>query len=287
MERQSYFVQEPCALLPFLLENGKGKSRNNLKSLLKWGQIWVDGKPVRQFDYPLRPGQRVEIRPPEPVRAVCPFPVLYEDEDILVVDKPAGILTIATERVKDRTVYRQVNEYLQQKNGGRVFIVHRLDRDTSGVLLFAKTEAMKRLYQDNWATLVRRRGYLAVTEGQVQQQEGTVRSELCETKTHLVYSVPPGQGGKTAVTHYRVLARQAPYTLLALDLETGRKNQIRVHLADLGHPVAGDKQYGAKTNPIGRLALHANALELTRPVGNAPAAFYAPTPESFRKLVRM
>jgi len=282
MADQQFQVRQPAPLLAFLLAQKTGKSRNNLKSLLKWGQIWVDGRAVTQFDYPLAAGQMVELRPPEPVEATLPFPILFEDETLLVVDKPAGLLSMATDKEKERTAYFMATEYVREKTGGRIFIVHRLDRDTSGVLLFAKNEETKHLFQDQWGDIVRRRGYLAIVEGQLSPPEGEVRSSLRETKTHLVYSVPTGMDGKEAVTQYRVRNVHGGYSLVEVDLKTGRKNQIRVHMSDLGHPIAGDKQYGATTNPVGRLALHANALELEHPETKQLLRFSAPLPANWR-----
>ena len=200
----------------------------------------------------------------------------------------SGVSALEGAREKLRTAYRLANDYVGQKSpGGRIFIVHRLDRDTSGVLLFAKSEAVKRAYQDNWDRIVRRRGYLAVVEGRIEQERGTVRSRLLETATHLVYSAAPGQsGGKEAVTRYELRRSGGGYSLLEVDIDTGRKNQIRVHMADLGHPIAGDRQYGARTSPLGRLGLHAHVLELTHPVTGAELRFEAPAPAAFEKLAR-
>ena len=287
-ERRTLTVTQAGTLLPFLLEAVRDKSRNTVKGLLSRRQVLVDGRAVTRFDHPLSPGQVVTVSPPEPKGARLPFPVLYEDGEILVVDKPAGLLSMANEREKLRTAYRLANDYVGQKSpGGRIFIVHRLDRDTSGVLLFAKSEAVKRAYQDNWDRIVRRRGYLAVVEGRMEQERGTVRSRLLETATHLVYSAAPGQsGGKEAVTRYELRRSGGGYSLLEVDIDTGRKNQIRVHMADLGHPIAGDRQYGARTSPLGRLGLHAYVLELTHPVTGAELRFEAPAPAAFEKLAR-
>ena len=286
MREQRYPVEGEALLLEFLLAHVKGKSRNSVKSLLTRRQVAVDGQVVTRHDHTLAPGQVVTVAPPTPPGARLPFPILYEDGEILVVDKPAGLLSMASERERLRTAYRMANEYVALKSpGSRVFIVHRLDRDTSGVLLFAKSEAAKHAWQDRWNELVTRRGYVAVVEGAPEQDSGTVKSRLKETSTHLVYSAGPDQGGgKAAVTRYTVKARGDRYSLLEVDIDTGRKNQIRVHLSDLGHPVAGDRQYGAATSPLGRLCLHAHVLELRHPVTGAPIRFEAPIPPGFLKL---
>ena len=285
MREQRYIVEEESPLLEFLLAHVKGKSRNSVKSLLTRRQVAVDGQAVTRYDHPLEPGQVVAVAPPVPPGARLPFPVLYEDGEILVVDKPAGLLSMASERERLRTAYRIASEYVALKSpGSRVFIVHRLDRDTSGVLLFAKEADLKGALQDGWDGLVKKRAYLAAVEGELPRPAGTVRSWLHETDTHLVYSGPPGRGAREAVTRYRVLAQNRGYTLAAVELDTGRKNQIRVHMGDLGCPVAGDRRYGAKTDPMGRLALHAGTLVLTHPRTGAELALRAPTPLPFRRL---
>ena len=284
MQEKSYSVTQAGPLLPFLLEQVKGQSRNNVKGLLTRGQVQVDGVTVTRHDQPLTPGQTVTIRP-HGSRAKPPFPILWEDGRILVVEKPAGLLSMASDREKVRTAYRMATDYVRRDNPrGRVFIVHRLDRDTSGVLLFAKDEQTKRAYQDNWDTLVSRRGYLAVVEGRPPQPSGTIRTLLRENTAHKVYSVR--SGGKEAITHYTTLSQGPEYTLLEVDIRTGRKNQIRAHLSELGCPVAGDRDYGGATNPLGRLCLHAHELGLTDPFTGEKRLFRAQAPGDFRRLTR-
>ena len=275
-----YIVKTESTLLPFLLEHVKGISRNSVKNLLTRRQVMVDGKSVTRHDHPLTPGSKVEILA---AGAKAPaFPILYEDENLLVIDKPAGLLTMATEKEKNKTAYRMVSDYLKGK-GSRVFILHRLDKDTSGVLMFAKSETVKRTYQDNWDKLIKRRTYLALVEGVPKQSEGTIISYLKETDTHLVYSVDrPGGNAKEAITNYRLLTRKGELSLLEVDLETGRKNQIRVHMKDLGHPVTGDKKYGATLNNLGRLGLHAHIVSITNPFTKKVMTFTAPAPKGFR-----
>ena len=276
------------SLLAFLLRHVKGKSRNNIKSMLARGQVSVDGRTATRFDHPVAVGSRVAVKAhvEEEVPGL-PFPILYEDRDILVIDKPAGLLTIANEKEKVRTAYHMLTDYVQQESKfGRVFVVHRLDRDTSGVVLFAKNEETKRAFQEDWDARVLRRGYRALVEGVPQPPEGEVRSFLRETRTHLVYSGAPGRDAKEAVTLYRTLASGGGYALLEIDLKTGRKNQIRVHMSDLGHPIAGDRQYGARTRPLGRLCLHAHRLELIDPRSGEKRVFAAREPAAFRRLCR-
>ena len=283
-----YPVTEPTTLLPFLLEQVKGKSRNNVKSLLSRRLVAVDGVPVSQFDTPLRPGQQVTILPASAPRAdALPFPLLYEDEHLIVVNKPAKLLSVATDREKTRTAYHIVTDYVKsRKVGERIFVLHRLDRDTSGVLMFARDAETKELFQSRWNEIVTRRGYLAVVEGVPKPDRNTVRSYLVETDTHLSFSGKPGPNAKEAVTSYQVVKAGNGYALLDISIETGRKNQIRVHMKEQGHPVAGDKQYGARTNPIGRLCLHAGELSFLHPATGEPVTFKAKMPRDFNRVFR-
>lgn len=284
MKKETVFsVAEPASLLDFLLAHVAGQSRNSVKHLLSRGQVLVDNMPRKQFDFPLAPGQSVTILP-QAKGAVLPFPILYEDEGLLVIHKPAGLLSVATETQKTRTAYRLAADYLRARDPrARLFVVHRLDRDTSGVLLFAKNAQLKTALQDDWNTLVKKRGYWAVAEGDDLPDSGLCRSRLTESREHRVYSAR-GNAGKEAVTHYRVLARKQGYALLDVEIDTGRKNQIRAHLAELGHPVAGDEKYGAETDPMGRLALHAYALVLADPRSGKLLSFTAPPPEGFQRI---
>ena len=283
-----YAVDEPAALLPFLLANVKGKSRNNVKSLLSRRLVAVDGVPVSRFDTPLSPGQRVSILSSSPPRAdALPFPILYEDEHLIVVNKPAKLLSVANDKEKTRTAYHMVTDYVKARRvGDRIFVIHRLDRDTSGVLMFARDPETKELFQGRWNEIVARRGYLAVVEGTPKPDRDTIRSFLVETDTHLSFSGAPGKGAKEAVTSYQVVKSANGFSLLDISIETGRKNQIRVHMKEKGCPVAGDKQYSARTNPIGRLCLHANELSFTHPATGEPVTFKAKMPRDFNRVFR-
>ena len=254
-----YPVTEKGYLLEFLLEQVKGKSRNAVKHLLSGRQVAVDGKIVTRFDWPLEPGEVVTILPQgREEQAKTPFPILYQDRDLIAIDKPAGLLTVGHEGERQRTAYRMLADTL--RDGSRekkLFVVHRLDRDTSGAVLFARNE---------------------------EREEGVVRSWLRETSTRVVYSGGPGSGAKEAITHYKVLSRSGEYALVRVPLDTGRKNQIRVHMADLGYPVAGDRKYGDGSGPMDRLALHAVRLTLTDPRTGAPLTVTAPVPKPFLRL---
>ena len=285
-KRRELTVEREDALLSFLREKVRDKSRNTVKGLLSRGQVLVDGALEKRFDAPLRPGQRVTILPESAAGAArLPFPVLYEDGELVAVDKPAGLLSVGNEKERQRTAYRLLSDTL--RDGSRekkLFVVHRLDRDTSGAVLFARNEEMKRSLQEDWDKLVKERIYLAVTVGAPERQEGVVRSWLRETSTRVVYSAGPGSGGKEAITRYKVLSRAGEYALVRVALDTGRKNQIRVHMADLGCPVAGDRKYGDGAGPMDRLALHAVRLTITDPRTGAPLTVTAPVPKPFLRL---
>ena len=209
--------------------------------------------------------------------------ILYEDKFIIVVNKPSNLLTVATDKEKDRTLYSYVYDYLKQKNkNNKVFIVHRLDRDTSGIVIFAKDEKTKFYLQDNWDKF--KRNYVAVVNGKVEKKKGVLKSYLQETKTHLTYSVND-KNGKLAITEYEKVLENKEYTMLSLNLKTGRKNQIRVQLADVGNPIVGDKKYGIKKDPIRRMALVANTLEFIHPKTKEKIVIDIDIPNSFINLV--
>jgi 23S rRNA pseudouridine1911/1915/1917 synthase len=213
--------------------------------------------------------------------------ILYQDSEIIVIDKPAGLLSIASDQEKEITAYRQVRDYVSEADPEeRIFIVHRLDRDTSGVMMFARNESIKHVLQDSWKEIVIDRAYVAVVEGGISDKQGTIKSWLKETKTKLMYSSGREGDGLEAVTHYRVLQTNAKYSLLEIRLETGRKNQIRVHLKDMGHSIIGDKKYGSTTNPIGRLGLHAHILAFKHPVSGRVMRFETEVPKKFTSLFR-
>jgi 23S rRNA pseudouridine1911/1915/1917 synthase len=289
-ERQtSLTVSEPAELMKFLLEKLPGKARNNIKSLLAHRQVLVDDQVVTQYNYPLQENQEVIInwslvRDKEQGRSLK---ILYEDSEIIVIDKPAALLSIASDREKENTAYHQLTDYVRNSDPeNRIFIVHRLDRDTSGVMLFAKNEGVKHLMQDSWKEIMIDRAYVAVVEGRVEEKEGTIKSWLKETKTKLMYSSSVPGDGLEAITHFKMLQAEAKYSLLELRLETGRKNQIRVHMKDIGHSIIGDKKYGASTNPIGRLGLHAHILAFKHPTSGELMSFETEVPRKFSRLFR-
>lgn len=282
-------VIEPAELMVFLREKMPDQSRNNVKSLLAHRQVWVGEEAVTQYNHLLNVGQEVivhwsSIRNEEIEKGPN---IIYEDHELIVINKPPGLLAIANNIEKEDTAYHQLRKHVQRKNiGDRIFIVHRLDRDTSGVMLFAKNEELKRQLQTGWKDLMVEKEYIAVTEGQLRKKEGTIKSWLLETKTNLMYSASEDGDGLEAITHYQVLKSKGKYSLLKINLETGRKNQIRVHMKDIGHGIIGDKKYGSHVNPIGRLGLHAHMLVLRHPVTNEVMSFKADVPEKFLQLFK-
>lgn len=210
--------------------------------------------------------------------------IVYEDKDIIVIDKKSHLLTISTDNEKEKTLFHQVMLYLKKKNkNNKVFIVHRLDKDTSGLIVFAKSECVKRKLQSNWEDS--KRGYVAVVNGNVSKEKGTIKSYLMETKTLLVYSTNDSKNGKLAITNYEKIMANKLYTMLKIDIKTGRKNQIRVQLNDIGHQIVGDKKYGdIKRDPLRRLCLHANYLEFMHPVTGKKMVFETKIPNEFAKI---
>lgn len=212
--------------------------------------------------------------------------IVYEDKDIIVINKKSHLLTISTDNEKEKTLFHQVMLYLKKKNkNNKVFIVHRLDKDTSGLIVFAKNEMVKRKLQNDWENS--KRGYVSVVNGNVLKNKGTIKSYLMETRTLLVYSTDNKKDGKLAITNYEKIMSNNMYSLLKIDIKTGRKNQIRVHLNDIGHQIVGDKKYGnIKRDPLRRLCLHANYLEFNHPVTNKKMVFETDVPKCFLELCK-
>lgn len=284
-EELVYIMEDDMQLLPFLLEVLSNRSRNSVKSILARGQVKVEDYIVTQFNYVLKPGQTVEIVTNKAAireNALIGLTIEYEDKDLIVVLKEAGLLSIATEKEKKLTAHNQLMEYVRADGPtNRVFVVHRLDKDTSGVMVFAKNERTKQILQKKWREMVKERSYVALVKGKVKKEKDTIISWLWETKTRMVCSSQTKGDGLRAVTHYQVIQSNQDYSLLAVELETGRKNQIRVHMKDIGHPVIGDKKYGSATNEIGRLGLHAKALAFIHPSTKKLMRFEAKVPKSF------
>ncbi len=283
-----YSVKEPMELMEFLAARMPDASRTKLKSLLSKRVVYVDNVITTQFNFPLQPGMKVKISKDKGRKEFSNrlLKIVYEDAYVIVVEKTEGLLSVNTERQKERTAYSILNEYVQRTNKrSRVYIVHRLDRDTSGLMMFAKDEKTQRVLRDNWHDIVTDRRYVAVVTGELEKNYDTVTSWLTD-KTLYVANSTYDDGGQKSITHYRTIKRGNGLSLVELDLETGRKNQIRVHMQSLGHPLIGDGRYGGDIapNPIGRLALHAFKLNFYHPVTNQLMEFDTPYPPAFKKL---
>ncbi len=284
----SFTADSESELFTLLKEKMSGKSVNNIKSILTRKQVYVDGKPVSQYNFIVNKGSNVLIKGKASEKSpACKLKIIYEDDEIIVINKPHGLLTVATEKEKDKTAYHFVMNYIKADNpNNRIFIVHRLDKDTSGVVMFAKNPEIKEAFQDNWSDLVKEREYIAVVEGKMEKNEGKIESYLTETKTHLVYSTNNKIDGKLAITNYKVLNKNDEYSLLQVSIDTGRKNQIRAHMKELGHPVAGDKKYSAETNPFNRMALHCSKLVLLHPITHQEMSFAAAPDARFYSMFK-
>lgn len=282
-----YLVKEPMELMDFLASQMPQASRTKLKSFLSKQIVFVDSVITTQYNFPLKPGMKVQISREKGRREFHNrlLKIVYEDAYIIVVEKMQGLLSVNTDRQKERTAYHILNDYVQRSGRQhQIYIVHRLDRDTSGLMMFAKDEKTQRTLRDNWHNIVTDRRYVAVVSGEMEKDNGTVESWLTD-RTLYVYSSPTDDGGSKSITHYRTIKRANGYSLVELNLETGRKNQIRVHMQDLGHPIIGDGRYGLEdVNPIGRLALHAFKLCFYHPVTGELMRFETPYPPAFKNL---
>ncbi len=263
--------------------------RTSIKALMKYNQVALNSMPTSQFDQPVYAGDTLSVNFTRPF-VVFSHPrikLVYEDNDIIVINKGSGILSVSTDNVKDGTAYSILRDYLKKKDPRlMLFVVHRLDRDTSGLMMFAKNVEAKEAMQHNWNNMVLGRRYVAVVEGKVEQEEGVVKSYLAETSQFEVYSTQNPDEGQLAITRFKRLQCNNGYSLMELSLDTGRKNQIRVHMKDLGHPIVGDRKYGAKASPIHRLGLHARTLHFAHPVTKKEMLFETPIPSRFLSLLK-
>jgi len=286
---QDFKVSKPQELLEFLLEKQVRKSRNAIKSLLAHKQITVNGKIVTLHNHGLKAGDKVNIMKFDQSRKEKKLPglkIVFEDDDLIVIDKEAGYLTVSTDKEKSRTVYNSLNEYVKKKGrNNRVFVLHRLDREVSGLLVFARSAEIQAIFQKNWDSLVKEYIYTAVVEGKPKKENGTIKSWLTENKNLVMLSSAIDNGGMEAVTHYKTVKSSGRYTQLDFNLETKRKNQLRVQMQSIGHPVVGDKKYGAPNNPIKRMALHVRYMLLKHPMTNSVLEFSSVIPRSMQNLV--
>jgi RluA family pseudouridine synthase len=275
-------------LLEALQERFPDSSKTTLRQLLQNGRVRVNGAVEKDARLVLDDGDLLDVGQKPSHRALPPgVTVLHEDDFVIVVLKPNGLLTVATERERENTLQAGLNRYLAGGGKERIHVVHRLDRETSGVLVFVKTFEAREALKEQFAEHSADRMYIAVVEGTMEPPQGTIRSHLYEGRDLRMRSVTAGHPeAKLAVTHYRTIEAKGEWSMLEVTLETGRKNQIRAHLAEAGHPVAGDQMYGATTNPLGRLGLHAKLLGFTHPATGKRLSFTAPLPHAFRDLFR-
>lgn len=292
----NYPVSEPSELMKFLMESIAGISRTKAKELLSQRMVYVDKEIVSQYNYPLRKGQLVQVAKNRHKHAFHSkwVRIVYEDAFIIVVDKKDGILTNVVPGKRQENVKGILDEYVKRTNRSfSVCTVHRLDRGTSGLLVFAKRRDIQKTFTDNWQDIVVDRRYVAVVQGEMEKDSGTVSSWLSENRMFVTYSSVFDNGGKYAVTNYRTLKRKNGYSLVELKLDTGRKNQIRVHMQDLHHPIVGDFKYGSveaeygdRANPVGRICLHAFRLAFRHPVTGELMKFETPYPPAFSTLLK-
>jgi len=287
-EDHQFRVASKCELLPYLISLPLGLSRKQAKDLLRFRAVTVQHKVRVRHDTDLCPNDVVTIAVRKQVRDDSlerqSLKIIHLDDAVVVVDKPTGLLSMGSEREKERTTHRLLNEHLKTLRRSRLqqaFIVHRLDRETSGLMVFARNQSTQAILQQNWKKVAKR--YLAVVEGVPANGQGTLKDHLVESNSFMVHRVD--KGGELAITHYRVLRRHGDKSLLELMLETGRKNQVRVQLAALGHPIIGDLKYGASTDPARRLALHSCALNFRHPVSGALMEFHSALPAQLEHLL--
>lgn len=285
-EYKKYTVDREVPLLEYLLAT-LPMSRNKVKDTLQGRGIKVNGKTVTQYDYPLTPGTVVEVSNSKRNDTFKSKYVnlVYEDQYLVVIEKKPGILSMAAghSSLNVKTVLDDYFKKTRQKC--RAHVVHRLDRDTSGLMIYAKDMETEQILEHEWHDIVYDRRYVALCSGEMEEDSGTIANWLKDNKAYVTYSSPIDNGGKYAVTHFFVLDRSVDYSLVEFKLETGRKNQIRVHSADMGHPVCGDVKYGNGDSPLHRLCLHAYVLCFYHPVTHKPMEFSTPIPPQFRAVI--
>ncbi|OFX51612.1 MAG: RNA pseudouridine synthase [Bacteroidetes bacterium GWB2_41_8] len=290
LKEVAFKVTENSELMKFLIEKFPEKSRTTIKSLLAHKQITVDDMVTTKFDHPLKRGQMVFLnkKRSEEKPRFRGLRIVHEDADLIIVEKGSGLLSMASETEKVKTAYNMLSEYVKKSNPKNlIFIVHRLDRETSGLMMFAKSKKVQEVLQKDWNDSIIERSYVAIVEGVVEKTEGTVTSWLKENKAMVMFSSQTPDDGQKAITHYKLLKTNPHFSMLEVKLETGRKNQIRVHMKDIGFPVTGDKKYGAKLNPIGQMGLHARVLAFRHPVTGKALRFDTPIPGKFLKLFKI
>ena len=284
-EYDHYVVEQEAPLLDWLLGHVKG-SKTKIKATLQGRGIRVNGKTVTQFDFPLKPGMKIGVSKTKrnDMFKSRYVKIVFEDQYLIVVEKNVGILSMAAGH-KSLNVKSVLDDYFRKsKQGCTAHVVHRLDRDTSGLMVYAKDMETEQILEHNWHDIVYDRRYVAVVSGEMEEDGGTIANWLKDNSAYVTYSSPVDNGGKYAVTHFHTLNRTTEHSLVEFSLETGRKNQIRVHCADMGHPVCGDVKYGNGDDPLHRLCLHAYILCFYHPVTHERMEFQTMIPSAFKSL---
>lgn len=270
----NYNIKQDIILFDFLKET-LSLSKNSIKNLLHNRYVYVNEKCITKYDYNLKKNDIVSIK------STNDLDIIYEDKNIIVVNKPYGLLTVSTPNEKEKTLYKMVSNYVKKTNkNNKIFIINRIDKDTSGIVMFSKSEIIKKIYQDNWNNLVKSRNYLAIVKGILNKKEGEIKSNLLEDKNHIVHS---SKNGKLAITRYKVLKEKNGLSLLDINILTGRKNQIRVHMKENNTPILGDSKYGKKEKT--RMYLHAYKLSIINPINKKNMEFKTNIPNEFNKII--
>lgn len=281
-------ASEPVELMTFLLAKMGGMSRTSVKSLLAHRQVMVNNKIATQFNLVLQPNDLVSVNSGRgSIELSHPkLKIIFEDAHLIVVEKKEGLLTVSTGNSDETTAFSVLKYHVKKSSPqNRIFVVHRLDRETSGVIMFAKSKEVQLILQENWHRIITRRIYVALVEGKVEKEQDTIVTWLTENEKSLkIHSSSTDNGGQQAITHYKCIKSNENYSLLEIELETGRKNQIRVHMQGIGHPVVGDKKYGAGVSPIARLGLHARLLAFYHPITTEIVSFETPVPRNFLNI---
>ena len=286
---KNFEVKEEVTLLPFLFSSLSGLSKSEVKSMLKYKHIAIKGSAVTQFDTPLSPGDIVQVNFG---RSFYKFnnpqvKVIYEDKWFVVIEKASGLLSVANDTAREKNAFHIVRDYVRHDNpDAEIYVCHRLDQYTSGILVFAKDESLMMELRSNWDFYVKERRYVCVTVNIPARPEDTIESLLTQNEHLRVHSTNDETVGRLAVTHYKVIQTRGRYALVDVEIFTGKKNQIRVHMSEMGCPIAGDMKYGAETNPVRRLMLHNYRLSFIHPVTGELMRFTLPTPSVFRKLTQ-
>ena len=283
-KKQDYINHDNVTLLKSISNFKNDLSNKTIKNYIKNGMVKVNNGVITNSSFLLSDNDKIEITYSKKKINDYNLDILYEDDYLIAINKPSGLLSISNDKEKEITAYRMVSDYVKKNDRKYIFVVHRLDQDTSGILLFCKDEKIRDRMQDNWNTIVKKRGYVAIVDGKMTGS-GTIHTYLLENRNQFIYSSKNNKG-KEAITHYSSLKNNNSYSLVQVFIDTGRRNQIRVHLSERGYPIVGDKKYKCKTNPIKRLCLHANILEFIHPVTKKIIHLESEIPNDMKKLVK-